>query len=398
MSDDAFPAGFVWGTATAAHQVEGGNWNNDWWAWEHRPDTNCAEPSADACDHYYRYREDIALLAALGFGSYRFSVEWSRIEPEPGEFSRNALDHYRRMAACCLEHGLDAVVTLHHFTIPRWLAAEGGFAEAKTVERFLRFTEQVGAHLGDLVSRWCTFNEPNIVSTFGYLVGVFPPGVVDRDARHRANDVFIDAHRQAVPVLKAVSAAPVGFTLSMREIIAVGDNDDERAAAQNRLERSQAGFEDVFLDAAAGDDYFGVQTYSRERIGPAGNAGPEPGHRTTLMGYEFRPQALAATVSRAWERTDHTPILVTENGIATNDDTERIEYVEGALRGVLGCLAEGIEVLGYTYWSLLDNFEWLLGYRPTFGLVAVDRATQLRTAKPSAHWLGRVARANVLVD
>jgi beta-glucosidase len=114
------------------------------------------------------------------------------------------------------------------------------------------------------------------------------------------------------------------------------------------------------------------------------------------MGYEFRPQALAATIRRAWEHTDHTPILVTENGIATEDDTERIEYVDGALRGVLGCLADGIEVIGYTYWSLLDNFEWLLGYRPTFGLVEVDRATQLRTVKPSGHWLGRVARANAL--
>jgi beta-glucosidase len=396
MNGAAFPTGFVWGTATAAHQVEGGNWNNDWWAWEHRPDTNCADPSGDACDHYHRYREDIALLAALGFGSYRFSVEWSRIEPEPGEFSRQALDHYRRMVACCREHGLDAVVTLHHFTSPRWLAAEGGFAETKTIERFVRFAEQVGSHLGDLVNRWCTFNEPNIVSTYGYLAGVFPPGLADRDARQRANDVFIEAHRRAMPVLKAASDAPAGFTLSMRETIAVGDTDDERAAAQRRLEHVQIGFEDVFLAAAAGDDYFGVQTYSRERFGPTGNAGPEPGHRTTLMGYEFRPQALAATIRRAWEHTDHTPILVTENGIATEDDTERIEYVDGALRGVLGCLADGVEVIGYTYWSLLDNFEWLLGYRPTFGLVEVDRATQLRTVKPSGHWLGRVARANAL--
>jgi beta-glucosidase len=152
------------------------------------------------------------------------------------------------------------------------------------------------------------------------------------------------------------------------------------------------------LAAATGDDYFGVQTYSRERIGSDGAVGPEPGHRTTLMGYEFRPQALAATIRRAWEHTDHTPILVTENGIATKDDRDRIEYVEESLRGVLGCLADGIEVVGYTYWSLLDNFEWLFGYRPTFGLVSVDRVTQLRTVKPSGHWLGRVARANALVS
>ena len=152
MTARRFPEGFVWGTATAAHQVEGGNWNNDWWAWEHTPDSPCQEPSGDACDHWHRYPEDIRLCADLGFDAYRFSLEWSRIEPEEGEFSRAALDHYRRMCAACREHGLEPIVTFHHFTTPRWVAARGGWVEPATADRFARFCERAAAHLGDVIA------------------------------------------------------------------------------------------------------------------------------------------------------------------------------------------------------------------------------------------------------
>ena len=163
-----------------------------------------------------------------------------------------------------------------------------------------------------------------------------------------------------------------------------------------RRDRERQVDQDVFLEAARGDDFMGVQTYTRLRYGPDGMRGPEPGVPTTQMGYEFWPEALEATIRRAWEVTQHVPLFVTENGIATTDDAERVAYVERALRGVLACLRDGIDVRGYIYWSLLDNFEWVFGYRPTFGLVAVDRATQQRTVKPSARWLGAVARANRL--
>jgi len=143
----SFPDGFLWGTATAAHQVEGGNWNNDWWAWEHAPGTPCPDPSGDACDHWHRYDDDIALVADLGFNAYRFSLEWSRIEPEEGEFSLVALDHYKRMCESCLERGVEPVVTFHHFTSPRWVAAAGGWAVADTADRFARFVERAASHL-----------------------------------------------------------------------------------------------------------------------------------------------------------------------------------------------------------------------------------------------------------
>jgi beta-glucosidase len=394
----AFPEGFRWGTATAAHQVEGNNWNNDWWAWEHDPESPCREPSGDAIDHYHRFPEDMALLEQLGFNSYRFSVEWSRIEPEDGEFSRAALDHYRRMVTTCREHGLDAVVTLHHFSSPRWIADAGGWTEAATADRFVRFAERTAEHLGDLVTRVCTFNEPNIVTSMGYLAGVFPPGLSDRDLRHRANDVFIDAHRRSVPVIKAhVGDTPVGLTLAMSDYQAFPDADGGRLdQAEARLTHIRGGMEDGFLEAARDDDFMGVQTYSRTRVGPDATLGPEEGGRVLIMGYEFWPEALEATIRYAWEVTEQTPLLVTENGIGTDDDTERIEYLERALQGVLNCLDDGIDLAGYTCWSAFDNFEWVMGYGPRFGIIDVDRSTQERIVKPSARWLGEVARNNAL--
>lgn len=390
-----FPDGFRWGTATAAHQVEGGNWNNDWWAWEHAPDTLCEAPSGDACDQWNRFDEDIALCAALGFDHYRFSIEWSRIEPEQGEFSRAALDHYRRVLASCHVHGIEPVVTFHHFTTPRWVIAEGGWHTASTVDRFLRFAERSVDALGDLIGTACTINEPNIVSSTGYLLGFFPPGRNDPDAYRACNDNFLDAHVRVVPVLKGGPGDfPVGLTLSMSDYQAVPADDP---AAIGRVEKMRWAMQDQYLDVVGGDDFLGVQVYSRTRLGPNGRLGAEDGVTVLPMGYEFWPQSLAACLRYAWEYTGGSvPLTVTENGIGTDDDPQRIEYVGAALGGVLDCIDEGIDIRGYTYWSLLDNFEWMFGYRPRFGIIEVDRETQRRTVKPSGDWLGNIARANAL--
>ena len=390
MSAIDFPDGFIWGTATAAHQVEGNNWNNDWWAWEHNPMSNCVEPSGDAIDHYHRYPEDIALLAELGFNTYRFRVEWSRIEPEDNEFSRAALLHYRRMCEACRDNGITPVVTLHHFTTPRWVCHLGGWEEPDTADRFVRFATRTLDEIGDVAGRICTFNEPNIVATVGYLAGAFPPGRRDSHLRRAVNDILVDAHRKTVAALKG-TGLPVGLTLAMQEWQAV-------EGGEERLTRILRNYEDVYLEAARGDDFIGVQTYSRERVGPDGQLPVPDGVETTQMGYEFYPEALEATIRRAYAMTDGTPVLVTENGIATTDDTRRMEYVRRALHGVKRCLDDGVDVLGYTYWSSFDNFEWGYGYRPTFGLIAVDRATFERTPKPSASWLGAIARANRLEE
>ena len=403
-----FPPTFLWGSATAAHQVEGGNVYNDNWVLEHVPGSPYVESSGDACDHYHRYRDDIALLADLGFTLYRFSLEWSRIEPEEGEFSLAQLDHYRRMLATCHEHGLTPMVTFHHFTSPRWLAASGGWEAKDTPEKFARFCERAMAHLGDLMPLACTLNEVNIgplisaraggemgftrtepwfeaaARSAGSDASRFTPFLY-ADAEH-GRATILAAHRRAVEAIKAgPGRCEVGLTLAMQDI-QTGPGGEEMAA---RMRRELL---DVYLEGTRGDDFIGVQTYSRQRFGPAGPLGPEEGVELTQMGYEFWPEALEATIRYA-SAAAGLPVIVTENGVATDDDTRRIAYVERALRGVVACLHDGIDVRGYTYWSALDNFEWSLGYRPTFGLIAVDRRTQERTVKPSARWLGHIARA-----
>jgi len=386
-----FPRGFLWGTATAAHQTEGGNWNNDWWEFEHRPDSGCREVSGDAVDHYHRYPDDIRMLRDLGFDAYRFSIEWSRIEPEQGEYSRAALEHYRRMLACCLEHDVMPVVTFHHFTTPRWLAVRGSWAEPAIVDHFVRFCERSVAALGDLIGMGCTINEPNVVSVLGYISAEFPPGDRDFAAFAKVNEHMIAAHRKAYDVIKAGRGDfPLGLTLSMSDWWAP-------EGAEGRLERTRFGHEGQFCEAARGDDYFGVQAYTRIRLDEKGMpTGPEPGVELLDMGYEYWPQGLEASIRYAAERAK-IPLYVTENGIGTTDDEQRIRYTTDALTGVGRCLADGLDVRGYFHWSLMDNFEWALGYMPKFGLVAVDRETQARTPKPSARWLGEVARANRLL-
>lgn len=392
----SFPEGFRWGTATAAHQVEGNNVNNDWWEWEHRENSVCVEPSGDACDQYHLYPEDLRLLATLGFDDYRFSVEWSRIEPEEGSFSKASLDHYRRVCATCLANGIEPVVTFHHFTTPRWAANDGGWADEKIVDRFTRFCEKTTEHLGDLIGRACTINEPNVVSYIGYQMGLFPPGVVDADLWRAAYTNQIAAHRKSYDAIKAGRGDfPVGLTMSMSDYQAVPETDDKAVKTRDSIRYFG---EDIFLESCRGDDFIGVQTYSRTRVGPDGQLPAEEGVPTLPLGYEYYPESLAATIRRAWEVTEQTPILVTENGIGTDDDDQRVAYVRAALHGVLDCLDEGIDVLGYTYWSLLDNFEWAFGYGPRFGIVDVDRATQERRPKPSARWLAEVVRRNALED
>jgi beta-glucosidase len=409
-----FPEGFVWGTATAAHQVEGNNTNCDFWLLEHVPGSMFAEPSGDCVDHFHRYPQDIALLRQLGFGAYRFSIEWARIEPAEGCFSVAALDHYRRMIAACLEHGVRPCVTFHHFTSPLWFTADGGWEDEKNVDRFLRFCERAVRHLGDLIDTAYTINEANLLATLA-VSGVLPrAGFKDRmafvaEAARRAGttverfgpfllghpmkirDTMLAAHVRARDVLKSGPGSfPVGVTLAMQDYQAVPGGEAHR-------DRARAESFDAFLEAARKDDFVGVQTYSRHRFGPDGPMGPEEGVPVLVMGYEFWPEALEATIRYAAEKAQ-VPVYVTENGIGTTDDRERLDYVRRALGCVARCLRDGLDVRGYFYWSLMDNFEWLFGYRPEFGLIAVDRASQRRSPKPSAEWLGRIARENAFDD
>jgi beta-glucosidase len=404
-----FPPGFLWGAATAGHQVEGNDVNSDMWFLEHVSPTLFKEPVGDACDEYHRFGDDIALAASLGLNTYRFSLEWSRIEPAPGEYSVAELDHYRAVLASCREHGLLPFVTVTHFTAPRWFAALGGWESAGASDHFARYCERVSGHLGELIGAASTMNEPNIGRLLRWM-GLPAAMYATEDAMLSAaaaatgsrrftavqfarQDLILqpllDGHRRAYEILKSGRGSfPVGLSLALMDDQAVGA--DSQVAAK-RADCYQPWFEAT----AQHGDFIGVQTYSRSRLDSRGFVGPAPGVELTGSGEEFYPESLQHTIRLAAQQTGK-PVYVTENGIDTADDTRRAAYIERALAGVRRCLDDGIDVRGYVHWSLLDNFEWIFGYGPTYGLVAVDRATQRRTIKPSGRLLGAIARRNAL--
>lgn len=286
----------------------------------------------------------------------------------------------------------------------------GGMENPASGDLFVRYCEHASRHLGDLINFASTFNEPNLPMLLRWISHIdIPFTLVMRMGRQAARavgsnrfgcfflgdaeklrDQMIPAHARAVEALRAGPGCyPIGVNLAMQDEQAVGPG--------SRRDRKCAECYDEWLAAAAEGDYLGVQTYTRCRVGRKGDLGPEPGVEVTQMGYEFWPDALEACLRYAAGRVA-VPIYVTESGVATADDARRIDYIHRSLGGVLRCLADGMDIRGYIHWSLMDNFEWILGYLPKFGLVAVDRATQQRTPKPSAHYLGEIARTNRLAD
>lgn len=380
MSDQraTLPNYFLWGIATSAYQIEGGGVNTDWWRFEHAEGTIAAEPSENACDSWNRFEEDLDLIASLGLNSFRLSVEWARIEPEQGVIAEAALNHYRQVLEGCHKRSILPVVTLHHFTLPLWVADAGGFENPDIATWMGNYARVVGDALGDQIGVACTINEPNIVALMGYLLAHFPPQVTSWDRFSGVNQAMRKCHvamREALRV--GPGNFPIGLCLSMQEYEAVDDAHDFLASFLDEME-------DKYLQATNDDDDFlGVQCYTKILMGPGGMV--EPQGETTEMGYLFWPQSVEYCVRRAAGAVA-IPIIVTENGIGTDDDAQRIRYLREALEGLDAAMADGLDVRGYFQWSLLDNFEWTLGYRPKFGLVAVDRDTFARTPKPSAQW------------
>jgi beta-glucosidase len=309
------------------------------------------------------------------------------------------------MLEACERNSVTPILTFHHFTLPRWVLDLGGFASEQFPTLFERYCDRAAAALGDAIGVACTINEPQGLGQSGYLLGINPPGHTDDNAGAQAAiDNLLEAHAAGAAAIRAHTSAPVGVTLAIPDI-----QYEDGAEPGNTSLEIESRINDRFLELARRDDFIGVQTYTRFRIGPEGPR--SPGHDwsdwtrevdeaddTTQMGYEYYPQALGGAIRRAWKATGGIPILVTENGIATAVDSKRVAYIDGALREVQACMAEGIDVRSYLHWSLLDNFEWAFGYGPTFGLVAVDRHTFARYPKPSAAWLGAVARARALPE
>jgi len=411
VSTRSFPHGFLWGVASVAHQVEGDNSNSDGWLLENVADSIFAEPSGDACDHYHRYADDIAMLASFGLNSFRSSVEWARIEPEEGRFDPAAIDHYREVFETCHRYGIAPMVTYHHFTSPRWLLADGGWESTRTPELFARYCEKVTAELGDLFDVACTLNEPNLPFLLGALglgaktpeerrhmpmwvnagaaLGVDAATIAPFQLRAtpQGYDVKVAAHRLGRDAIKSVRPEiAVGWTLANSDVQAAPGGEEVAARLRNDINVR-------FLEVSREDDFVGVQTYGRHVFGADGRlVGAAAGVPVNQMGDEIYPQGLGSTIREA-ARVAGVPVYVTENGLATTDDTERVQFLEDSVEVVADCLADGVDVRGYVVWTLLDNFEWIFGFGPKFGLVAVDRTTQERTPKPSALRYGELARS-----
>jgi beta-glucosidase len=364
------------------------------------------ERSGDACDSYHRYAEDIALAARLGFNCYRLGIEWARIEPSQGYFSNAGLDHYAQVLDTCRAHGLKPVVTFNHFTVPLWFAQRGGFEAPDSPEIFAAYCKKATEHLGGQMHLATTFNEANIqqlLQVMTSLAALVPASKAMIAAAAKATNspkfstlayadpqvstpLLQEAHRKGYEAIKQVRPGlPVGISLTTQDIQAVGAG----SLADQYRERLYGDWVQVARSHA---DFVGVQTYTRFLVDAKGMVTPPPGTHLTAAGYEFYPPALANTIRWAHQAIGK-PIYITESGIGTDDDAERITFIDQALAGVRDCLDEGIPVHSYMYWSLLDNYEWGT-YSKHFGLVAVDLQTFKRTPKPSAMHLGAIARAN----
>lgn len=420
MTAGRFPDDFLWGSATAAHQVEGGNHANDWWAWEQTPGhIKSGDRSDPACDHYRRFAADFDLLKQLHQNAHRLSIEWSRIEPTPGEFSATALAHYRDVLQALRHRGMEPMVTLHHFTNPAWIAASGGWEAPDTARRFAQFAECVINALGDLARYWITINEPTVIAYQGYVRGDWPPGKRDLGAAARALVTILRAHWLAYERIK--SRHPE-LKLGLAHHLRIFDparrfapQDRAVAAAFNRvfnetilqsLRRGRLVFPLSRAGTASGprrsQDFIGLNYYTRELVRFNRR------YRAELFGERVSPASLPRS-DLNWEiypdglyrllrtlRRERLPIFITENGIADAADASRPDFLLMHTRAMLRAIETGVPVRGYFHWTCFDNFEWAEGYSAKFGLIACDPATQERRLRPSAGLYAQICRSNRL--
>lgn len=430
MNERRFPDGFLWGAATSAHQVEGGNVANDWWRFEQLPGRiRGGTASGEACRHYERFDEDFALAAADGHRAHRLSLEWSRLQPAPGCIAADAVTHYHDVFASLRRHGLVPVVTLHHFTNPLWIADAGGWENRATIDQFVAFAAFCAREYGGEVDWWCTVNEPEVLAFRAYSEGVWPPAVRD-DARALAVIAnLLEAHGRAYRALHEHDrldadgdghAARVGFAkhhvqleprrawspldhIRARVERGVFNDAVERAAVDGAIDLAIPGAGRVHRtvpELAGALDWFGLNYYTRwlvDALGPVPHVA-RPGAPLNDLGWELWPEGLERAL-RAVGRLGR-PVLITENGVADAKDALRpraiVEFAEALHRALAG----GVDVRGYLHWSLLDNFEWADGWHGAFGLYAVDPSDPARTRRRrrSAEVLARIARANAVTD
>lgn len=423
-----FPPGFRWGVATASHQYEGNTLNNQWTAWERAGGIRSGDQAGLACDWWRNAERDFDLAQEMGLNALRLSLEWSRIEPRAGEWDDTAISRYREMLTGLRERGIEPMVTLHHFTHPLWFEQRGAFLSRDAVERFTRYVAHVVSALGDLCDFWCTINEPNVYSAFGYELGDFPPGRRgDLWGALRSQMTMALAHAAAYREIHRLQpAARVGWAHHY--------NVFTPAHPSSPFDRLVAGLQDavfndffpravrtgtaVFpLSLAARDlnavrgtcDFVGINVYYRDLVRfDMRSASQLFGKRFPARGAirsdqpvgeelsEVFPQGIAQVARRAAEFG--VPVYVTENGVADREDRVRPWLIVQAAKAMHGTIADGVDLRGYYHWSLVDDFEWAQGWKLRFGLYALDVASQQRVKRPSARLYGAIARANALSE
>jgi beta-glucosidase len=408
-----FPQSFLWGAATSSHQIEGNNLKNDWWAWEAKGRTT--DLSGAACDSYHRFAEDFDIAQRMHHNAHRFSVEWSRIEPAQGVWDNEAIDHYKNVVKALKARGLEPVVTLHHFTNPAWTTPLGAWENPKMADWFQKYAEKMVIALGGDVKYWCTINEANVLVHKSYIEGDWPPGAKSLSRAHRAMSHLADAHKRTYRAIHALynkyrwPRPWVGLAHHMLYCEPLNPSDGmNRLVSKLRMYFNN----DYFLRKSGGKanlDFLGVNYYFREIIQkkphfqwmswvgePASNAPQQQSSERNDLKWEIFPRGISRLMRKAY-KDYRVPIMVTENGTCTHDESLRMRFIDDHLLEIKTCIDEGIPVLGYMHWSLLDNFEWSIGYLPRFGLVAVDPFNRNRTLKESGRHYAEICRNNALI-
>ena len=383
-----FPKGFLWGAATSAHQVEGNN-KNDWTEWESSPqrvadlvgrNLNPGDYiSGEACDHYRRFRSDFDIAKSLGHNAHRFSIEWSRIEPEEGKFNEHEIEHYREVVKALRERGIEPFVTLWHWTLPLWVRDRGGWESPDIAARFALYCKRVAEEFRQDIKFWAVLNEPQYWLWRAYFQGDFPPHKRNFFAAARVHQHLVQAHKAAYRALKAVNQ---DFSVGVVESTGWFEPHVARFFLQGIRNF-------LFPSRVRGNfDFFGLNYYRRETLFGKHGAGS-----ISDIGWDIYPDGFYAIAKECYRRFKK-PIIVTENGIADANDTKRAAYIRDHILAMRKAMQEGVDVRGYLHWSLLDNFEWDSGFGPRFGLVEVDYKTQERKIRASALEYKKIIETN----
>lgn len=380
-----FPEGFLWGSATSAHQVEGGNIHSDWWDWEQSKPFYLR--SGQACDQYNRFEEDFDLLKNLNHNSHRLSIEWSRIEPQEGKFDEKEIEHYRKVLKSLKDKGVTVMLTLWHFTLPKWAADKGGWENGKTPALFERFVKKIVPFIGEFVDLWVTLNEPGVYIYETYIARAWPHAKKSWIGQVKTFLNLTSAHKKVYKYLHSTYPAgkPVGIANnilsfesyhkhSIKEQIAVSIND----LLANHL---------FYFFTKGTHDFLGINYYFHLRFKNQGGLIPQTQgmiqhiHEVSDLGWELYPEGIFEVLT---DLADDIPIYITECGIASTNDDRRNRFLISYLQEVARAIKSGVNVRGFFYWSLIDNFEWHLGYEPRFGLIEIERPTLRRLIRPSA--------------